>query len=372
VTDRSIAIGVLGCGVISRAYIGSLQRFASVDVVACADIVPERAAERAAEFGIPKACAPDELLADPHIDLVLNLTRAASHFEVNTAIVESGKSVYSEKPLAARLDDARLLVDRAVAAGVRVGVAPGTVLGAGLQTSRALIEEGAIGEPVAACATMLVARRNAPDPTLCYAVGTGPLLDMGPYYATALVTLLGPARRVSGSARKIVDEFVAANGAHAGKTIPVEVPTHASATIDLAGGPIATLVMSFDAAVSALPRGMEIYGTEGTLAVPDPNTLGGPVRIARDRDGGWHDVPLQTPYDSRDWWAIGVGEMAQAMLDDRPHRASAQLAVHALEILEGVMTSSSDGRAIELSSPCEQPEPLETDWVPAPSRQGDR
>ena len=349
---RSVAVGVLGCGDISRAYLESLGRFAAVDVVACADLVPERATRRAAQFGVPDACSPEELLADPRIELVLNLTRAASHFGVSTAIVEAGKSVYSEKPLTARLQDARTLLDRARAAGVRVGVAPATFLAAGIQTARAAIDDGVIGEPVAACATMLAGRQDdqwTADPAACYAEGSGPLLDVGPYYLTALVTLLGPARRVSGSARRTVDAFVATDGPRKGETIAVRVPTHAAATIDFASGPIVTLVTSFDAPTTAFPEGIEIHGTEGTLAVPDPNSLGGPVRVARGRDAEWEELALVNAYDSHDWWALGVAEMAHAMLEDRPHRASAELGLHVLEIMEGVIASSQTGRAVELA-----------------------
>jgi predicted dehydrogenase len=356
-----IGVGVLGCGAISRAYLESLRHFGTVEVLACADLVPARAARRVEQFGVPRACTPEELLADPAVDLVLNLTRGAAHFEVSLAIVDAGKSVYSEKPLCARFEDGRILLGRARHAGVRVGVAPSTFLGGRLQTARALLDEGAIGEPVAACAQLLDGRHDTEwesDSTASYQLGAGPVLDMGPYYATALVHLLGPARRVSGSARRVVDEFVARAGGSTGQTIPVAVPTHAAATIDFAAGPIASLVLSFDAPATRLSgEGLEIYGTEGTLSLGDPNALGGPVHLARAEDE-WEEVPLRWPHVSDACWAIGVADMAEAMLDERPHRASGELGLHVLELLEGVYVSSDTGRAVQLTTTCERPEPL--------------
>ena len=362
----SIGVGVLGCGQISATYLRSLASFPVVRVVACADVNAERAAQRAEEHSVPKACTPDELLADPEVELVLNLTWHRLHAELSLAAIAAGKSVYSEKPLASKLDDGRAVVEAARAAGVRVGIAPSTFLSAAAQTCRALIDEGAIGEPIAATALILEPGPDADawDPTSYYGVGAGPLFDMGPYFLTSLVNLLGPARRVTGSAPRRVTERVVTAGPRAGQTIPVEVPTHAAATIDFASGPVATLVASYDVRASNLPSEIEIYGTEGTLSVPDPNwDWGGTVRIGRSADDEWEEIPLRSgPTHMGQGWAIGVADMARAMLEGRQHSAAGEIGLHVLEIMEGVHASSESGRHVELTTSCERPATLPADW----------
>jgi predicted dehydrogenase len=358
--DRgSVRVGLVGCGTISGVYLENARRFPILEVVACADLVPERAAARAAEYGIPNTCAVEELLADPGIDVVLNLTIPAAHAEVALAAVERGKSVYNEKPLTIDLGDARRLLAGAAAKEVRVGCAPDTFLGAGLQTCRRLIDEGAIGEPVAATAAMLCHGHENwhPDPAFYYQRGGGPLFDMGPYYLTALVALLGPVRRVTGSARASFPTRTVTSKPRSGETIRVEVPTHVAAVLDFASGPIATLVTSFD--VWARENRIEIYGSEGTLAVPDPNTFGGPVRLRHAGQTRWRDVPLSHDHadNSR---GLGLADLATALRTDRPQRASGELAFHVLEVMHAVHRASAEARHIELTTVVERPAPLPT------------
>ncbi len=276
--DR-VRVGIVGCGVISGIYLKNLPTFDLVEVVACADLVLERAQARAAEFGVPRACSPDELLADPAIELVVNLTIPKAHAPVALAAVEAGKSVYNEKPLAVERAQGAELLRRAEAKGVLVGGAPDTFLGGGIQTCRQLIDEGAIGEPVAATAFMANHGHEHwhPDPAFYYQPGGGPLFDMGPYYLTALVSLIGPVHRVAGSARISTPDRIITSEPKRGEKIHVETPTHVAGTLDFLSGAIGTLITSFDVWAHSLPR-IEIYGSEGTLAVPQTRPRAGVAR----------------------------------------------------------------------------------------------
>jgi predicted dehydrogenase len=350
-------VGVIGCGTISGLYLKRLTSFDSIDVRACADLLVERAEEKAREFGVQRGCSPEELLADPEIDLVVNLTIPAAHAEIALAAIGAGKSIYNEKPLALdRSDGQAILAAAAAAAGVRVGCAPDTFLGAGLQTCRRLIDEGAIGEPLAVSAFVVGAGPELwhPNPAFFYQRGAGPLFDVGVYYLTALVNLLGPIARVSGSAR--ISRAVRPIPARGG-TIDVEVPTHVAATLDFAGGPVATLIASFDVPASVLPR-IEVYGTEGTLACPDPNTFGGPVRIARPGGNEWTDMPLDAGF-AEQARGIGVADMVNAMRTGEPHRASGELALHVLDVMQAVEEASSASQYVTPATTCERPQPFQ-------------
>jgi len=354
-----LRVGVVGCGFISAIYLSNLTtRFPGVKVEAVADLLPDRAKARAAEYGVPRACGVEELMADPSIELVLNLTVPRVHAEVTLQAVSAGKHVYTEKPLAIGLRDAEKILALARKKGVRVGGAPDTFLGAGIQACIRLIDEGAIGMPVSASAFMTCHGHESwhPDPAFYYEAGGGPVFDMGPYYFTALVALLGPAQRVCGSARRTFPRRLVGTGPRAGEVIEVSVPTHVSGTIDFATGAVATFVMSFDVWHAQLPR-MEIYGSDGSLSVPDPNTFGGPVRIRGAQDGEWKDVPVTGPFadNSR---GLGLAEMAAALRQNRPHRASAELGMHALEIMHAVHEASSSGRYAELRYPAGRPRPF--------------
>lgn len=360
-TDKKVKIGVVGCGNISGIYLKNAPRFGNIEVAAVADLDMARAEAKVAEYGVPKACSVADLLADPEIDIVLNLTIPGAHAEVGLAAVEAGKSVYNEKPLTIRREDAVKLLDVARAKGVLVGGAPDTFLGAGLQTCRQLIDEGLIGTPVAATAFMAGHGHESwhPDPEFYYKVGGGPLFDMGPYYLTALIALIGGVRRVTGSTRITFPERTITSATKAGQTIKVDVPTHITGVLDFASGAVGTLIMSFDVWRASLPF-IEIYGSEGTMSVPDPNTFGGEVRVYRPDWKEWRELPVTRPFadNSR---GLGVADMARALRGGEPHRANGQLAYHVLDIMHAIHEASDGGRHVELTSAPERPAPLPAD-----------
>jgi predicted dehydrogenase len=359
-------VGVIGCGNISGIYLTNLaQKFDNVELAAVADLLPERASASAAEHGIPRACSVEELLADPGIDVVLNLTVPNAHAEVTLQAIAAGKHVYSEKPLAVSLRDGERILTLARKKGVRVGAAPDTFLGDGIQACVRLINEGAIGLPVAATAFMTCHGHEGwhPDPAFYYAQGGGPVFDMGPYYFTALVALMGPAQRVCGSVKRTFARRTVGSGPKEGEIIDVQVPTHAAGTIDFAVGAVATFVMSFDVWHAQLPR-IEIYGSDGSLSVPDPNTFGGPVMFRASTDTEWHDVPV-APKHGENSRGLGLSEMVDAIIHDRPHRASGAMALHVLEIMHAVHEASSAERYATLRFPVDRPEPLYGDALTA-------
>jgi predicted dehydrogenase len=335
-----------------------MKTFGILDVVACADLDLARARARAAEFGVPRACRVEELLAEPEIEIVVNLTIPRAHGEVALAALEAGKCVYNEKPLAVSRAEGRRLVETARQRGLVVGCAPDTFLGAGLQTCRKIIDDGQIGEPVAATAFMMSHGHESwhPDPAFYYQPGGGPMFDMGPYYLTALVSLIGPVRRVTGATRITFPERTITSQPHDGETITVNTATHVTGLMDFANGAIGTIITTFDVWAASLPR-MEIYGTQGSLSVPDPNGFGGPARVQRLGElGAWREVPLTHDYlDNR---GIGVADMAYALRTGRSPRASGEMAYHVLDIMQAFEDASREGRHIELTSTCRRPAPL--------------
>lgn len=352
-------VGIIGCGNISGNYLKNIPRFDNVKVAAVADLELERAQAKAAQFGVPKACTVDELLADPDIDIVVNLTIPKAHAAVSLAALRAGKHVHLEKPLAVTLEEAREVLELSAATGLRVGCAPDTFMGGGIQTCLALIESGAIGRPVAATGFMMGAgpERWHPDPAFYFQEGGGPLFDMGPYYLTAFVQLLGPIRRITGSASISFAERTVTSAPKFGTVIPVETPTHISSVLDFESGAVATLITSFDIKGGTdLPR-IEIYGSEGTLRVPDPNTYGGPVLLRKAGSTEWTEVPLTHSWSDNSR-GIAVSDLARAVEAGTPHRANGQLAYHVLEAMHGTLQASRDGRHYEMSSRCERPAPL--------------
>lgn len=347
-------IGIVGCGNISGIYLKSDQVFESLKIVGCADVDQARAAARAAEYNI-RAYSVAELLADPAIEIVVNLTVPAAHAEVATAALQAGKATYSEKPFALAREDGRQLLDLAAAKGLRIGCAPDTFLGGGLQTCRKLVDEGVIGEPVAATAFMMSHGHESwhPNPEFYYQRGGGPMFDMGPYYLTALVAIIGPVKRVSGMTRITFAERTVTSQPKFGQTIQVEVPTHVTGLLEFANGAIGTLIQTFDVWAANLPR-LEIHGTEGSLSLPDPNTFGGPVRVRLKDKREWEDVPLSHIYTENSR-GLGVADMAAAMRLGRAHRANGELAFHVLDIMQTVHEASDLGKTLDLASTCERP-----------------
>ena len=355
---QPVKVGVIGCGAISGAYFTNCARFGILEMAACADLVPERAAARAEQFQVPRVCSVEELLADPEIGIVINLTIPKAHYEVAMAAVQAGKSVWNEKPLTVPRDEGRRLLDAARANGVLVGCAPDTFLGAGIQTCRKLLDDGAIGRPVAATAFMLCHGHESwhPAPEFYYKAGGGPMFDMGPYYLTALVSLLGPVRRITGSTQTTFPERLITSEPLNGTLIQVDVPTHIAGVMDFACGAMGTIITSFDVWAHQLPV-IEIYGTEGTLSVPDPNSgVNGPVRVRR-AGGEWSEIPLTHPYATTAR-SIGVADMAYALRCGRPHRASGDLAFHVLDIMHAFHDASDAGRHVELASTVARPAAL--------------
>lgn len=352
-------VGIIGCGNISSAYLRAPQLFPNLHITACADIDLARAHAQAAKFNIPKACSVAELLADSTIEVVVNLTVPVAHTEVSLAALAANKAIYSEKPLATKRADGKAILQTAQAQGLPVGCAPDTFLGGGLQTCIKLINDGAIGTPIAATAFMLNHGMEHwhPDPTFFYQPGAGPLFDLGPYYLTALIAMLGPISRISATTAITFPERTITSQPNAGRTIPVNTPTHITGTLQFANGAIGTLITSFDVWHHHLPF-IEIYGTEGSLNVPDPNTFGGPVFLRRAKEPNWQEIPLTHGYTSQSR-GLGLADMAQAMRTDRPHRANGSLAYHVLDAIEAFLQSSDEGRHIMLESTCQRPAAFE-------------
>jgi predicted dehydrogenase len=351
-------IGIIGCGNISSTYLKTAQHFDEITVSACADLDLGRAQARAAEFAVPRACTVAELLADPTIELVVNLTVPQAHASLGHQILEAGKSLYTEKPLALNREEGRALLEAARTRDLHVGCAPDTFLGAGVQTGRRLIDGGAIGEPVAAIAHLLTrgTERSHPDPAFYYKPGGGPLFDMGPYYLTALVALLGPVQSVVGSSRLNFPKRLITSQPRAGEWITVEVPTHVAAVVEFVSGAVATLVTSFDVWKSNAP-GLEIHGSDGSLSLPLPYMFGGVVQLHRAGEAAWQETPLLPGYtaDSR---GIGVADMAAAMRSGRQHRANGDLAYHVLDVMQAIHEAAAEGRRLTIGSTCARPEPF--------------
>jgi predicted dehydrogenase len=317
-----------------------------------------RAQAKAQQYGIPQALTVSDLLGDPSIDLVLNLTTPNAHAEIALAAVQAGKSIYNEKPLTIRREDAQTLLAAAKAQGVLVGGAPDTFMGGGLQTCRKLIDDGLIGKPVSAVAFMTCHGHESwhPDPEFYYKVGGGPMFDMGPYYLTALVALIGPVRRVSGLTQITFPERTITSQPKAGTQITVDVPTHVTGLLDFLEGATGMILTSFDVWASELPI-IEIHGTEGSLSVPDPNSFGGTVRVRRPGYPAWQNVPLTHGYTENSR-GLGVADLAYALRTGTPQRASGDLTYHVLDIMHALHESAARGQHITVESTCARPCPL--------------
>lgn len=357
-----VGVAVVGCGTISREYLRNLTAFPDLRVLFCADIDLERAAKQAATYGVPESGTPAEALAHPDVELVVNLTIPAAHAEVTSAALAAGQSVWTEKPLTLDTATGGRLLAEADQAGLLLGCAPDTVLGAGLQTARRLIAQGVIGVPQTALTLMQTPgpERWHPDPEFLFQRGAGPVFDIGPYYLSWLATIFGPAERVAAVSHRSRDTRVIASGPKAGTEFPVEVPTHYSALIEYAQGPAATVLISFE---SPLPRPgfMEVTGTEATMALPDPNRFDGEIRIRALGADDWQVLPVAGASDGR---GLGVLDMARVLRRGGQLRAPGELGQHVLETMEAIERSAADHSFQPVRSNVSLPEPLDPSWDP--------
>lgn len=353
---KPLNIGIIGCGAIVAQYLKTFPQLESVKLVAVADLDAARAQAVADSQPGVRALTVDELLADDEVDAVLNLTIPAAHAEVALRAIDAGKHVYGEKPLAATTEEARTVLDAARAAGVRVGCAPDTVLGTGIQTARKAIDDGLIGAPISATATMVTPghERWHPNPDFYYVPGGGPLLDMGPYYVTALVTLLGPVASVIGAASHTRTSRTIASGPRAGEAVPVTTDTHVTGVLVHESGALSTLLMSFDAVQTGSPN-IEIHGEAASLIVPDPNVFEGDVEICTlaERDAGWKVLPVSAGYRDAGR-GYGLADLADTP-DGEEHRANGELAYHVLDVMESLLCSASSGSSVTVRSRADRP-----------------
>jgi predicted dehydrogenase len=358
----SVGVAIVGCGTISHEYLRNLTTFPDVRVLVCADLDTDRAKAVAGQYGVPEAGAPDLALRHPDVELVVNLTIPAAHVEVSAAAVALGKHVYSEKPLALDPDSGARLLAAAAQAGVRVGAAPDTFLGAGLQSAYRFIERGGIGTPQTALTLLQGPGPQSwhPSPEFLFQRGAGPLFDLGPYYLTALAAAFGPVVRVAATARRALPTRVIGSGPRAGTEFAVEVPTHVSCLLEYRDGQSATSVFSFDSPLSRQGF-LEITGTEATLAVPDPNRFDGPLSLRRAGDTEWTPVRTHGASVGR---GMGVLDMARAIRTGAPHRADAAGALHVVDVMAAVARSAESGEFIAVSSTFAAPAPLPEDWDP--------
>jgi len=374
--QRPYQVGLIGCGDIADIYFENARRFEIIEIAACASRTMANARAKAERHGIATVQTPAELIANPGIDIVLNLTTPDVHAAINLAALAAGKHVYTEKPLAASLEDGHRIMDEAAARGLHVGCAPDTFLGGRLQSARQAIDEGLIGEIVGAGAFVVSPGHewHHPNPEFFYKPGGGPLLDIAPYYVTALLALLGPVRRCSAMARASFKERTIQSEPRRGQTIAVEVPTHVSGQLEFESGAIGSVLASYDVWDSQLPR-MEIYGSRGTLCLPDldplhgPNLFGGPLWIKTAQTARWRGLPRPSGFDEWDEVpnthdynqnsrGLGLADMAYAIRDGREPRASGRMALHSLEVMYGLLTAASESRVVSIDSGCSRPAPL--------------
>ena len=352
-----LGVGIIGTGVISQTYLENLTSFPDVRVVAVGDMLPERAAAKAEEFGIPAWGTADAVLENPDVELVVNLTIPAVHVAVSSAAVAAGKHVWTEKPIGLDRASTKELLAQADAAGVRIGSAPDTLLGPGFQTAKRAIQQGVIGEPLFVQTAFQTQGPDLwhPEPAFLFAQGAGPLLDMGPYYFSALVSLLGPIAGVAARGSRPRLERVIHTGPRAGETFPVEVPSTVQVLTSFAGGQHGTHLLSFD---SALERHgvVEIHGSEGSIVLPDPNGFGGRIAYVKPlgviRDGmsfeqEWIEIEPVGEVVGR---GLGVLDMARAISEGRPHIATGELGYHVLDVMLSAQESAGTGQYLEISS----------------------
>jgi predicted dehydrogenase len=353
----SLTFGIIGVGKISEQYFASLPSLPGLRLLAVADLDESRAATVAGEQGV-ESMSVDAMMADDRIQAILNLTIPAAHADVDLRALTAGKHVYGEKPLALSPSEAAPVLALAASNGLRVGSAPDTVLGTGVQTARAILDRGDIGDAVGASAFWAAPGHEAwhPAPEFYYQAGAGPLFDMGPYYLSALVTMLGPVVRVSGTAGRSSRHRSIATGPRAGASITVDIDTHVTAMLEHESGVTSAVTMSFEVWASRQPP-IEVFGTAGTIAVPDPNQFSEPVEVFRAGNEGWAQSPTLAGYAAAGR-GYGLADMARAIETDRPHRASGEFAFHVLEIMDAILVASEQHAVVPIASRVDRPSPV--------------
>ncbi|MEE1622565.1 Gfo/Idh/MocA family protein [Zafaria sp. J156] len=358
-----VGVGIIGAGVISTQYLDNLTTFADVVVHAIGDLFPEAAKARAEQYGIAVHGTPEDVLSHPEVEIVVNLTIPAAHVPVAQSAVRAGKHVWSEKPFSLDRASGRELLAEAEAAGLLLGCAPDTFLGAGLQSARRAIEAGVIGAPLTALTLFHVPGPEAwhPSPEFLFQAGAGPLLDMGPYYLTALIQTFGSIRRVAAMGTRSRDQRTIATGPKAGTAFDVTVPTHVGALIEFESGQQAQSIFSFQSELKRMGW-IEMSGTEGTLSLPDPNMFDGELRLMRAGADEWEVLELEGSTAGR---GQGVLDMARAIRAGRAHRAQGALAFHVVDALLAIEQSAATGEFVAVESSAPVVPALPAEWDPA-------
>ncbi|MEP5151656.1 Gfo/Idh/MocA family oxidoreductase [Planktotalea sp.] len=363
---KLLGVGIIGCGNISAAYLQLAPLFKGYKIVAVADINMDNAEARAAEFGV-RAHTVEDLLAADDVDLVINLTIPAAHVEVSRAILEAGKHVYSEKPFVLSLEEAQELGDLAKSKGLRIGTAPDTFMGASHQLARKLVDDGTIGRVTSGTAVIMGHGMENwhPNPDFFFLKGAGPILDMGPYYISNLVQLLGPVAKVTSVTGAAHSERTIANGPRLGETVPVETPTTIHSVLSFESGAIVTLLASWDVWAHKHPT-MELYGTEGMMDVPDPNFFGGTVSVTeRKGDAVAKEWDTEHPFGvvnfedvHANYRGAGLADMALAITEGRAHRCNDAYATHVVEVMTSILDAGEAGQVMTMKTTCERPQEL--------------
>ncbi|MFD2118138.1 Gfo/Idh/MocA family protein [Paenibacillus yanchengensis] len=354
-----VKAGIVGTGNISGIYFENGSKFDSLEVVACADLDVARARAKAEQYNI-RGCSVEEMMQDSEIELIINLTIPKAHAAVNMQALVAGKHVYVEKPFAVTREEAKQVLELAKEKGLYVGGAPDTFLGGGIQTCIKLIEDGWIGQPIGATAFMLGGGHESwhPTPEFYYEAGGGPMFDMGPYYLTALIAMLGPIKQITGTTAISYPQRMITSQPKYGQQIEVDVPTHIAGIMQFSSGAIGTILTSFDVKGGTSLPNIEVYGSQGTMLVPDPNGFGGNIRVHRAGSSEFKEVPhlFGNTENAR---GIGVNDMAKAILNQGQHRANGELAYHVLEAMHGFHDASDLGKHYQMTSTCERPKRLD-------------
>lgn len=355
-SDQPVKIGIIGCGNIFKQYAAHCPQYPFLEIAACADLDVERAKIAAEEFNLPKGCSPEELLADPEIEIVINLTIPTAHAPVNLQILEAGKHPYTEKPFAVDVAEGQAVLDMAKEKGLLAGCAPDTVLGGGAQTVRHVLESGRIGTP-----RSVEIRRTSPgpfhwhpNPGFFLGQASGPLYDIGPYDLTGVITFFGPIESVNAMAQKSDESYTVTQGPAKGDTYPVETYTHVACNLRTQSGVMVSMLHSFDS--PAGDTAFKVHGEKASLEVPDLNTFGGEVKVLDLYAEEWETQPHT--HNVEVGRGIGVADLARAIRTGHPHRASGALGLHVLDVMETVFAAADSGQTLKVKSTVDQPAPL--------------